>query len=279
MRTHFRTFALACFAAFLLHCSTSNPQPPIDTNGGASSSGSSSGSGSGSSSGGTVATNDGGGTTDGSTIVPTGGFAVTGTLLNGDGLTPIAGASICLVALPNECVVSASTGAFTINGLTATGSGITGSLTGFVNGVWALTPTSNISSFTGYLRTPARMTTLASDVSSTFSSAAGVIHFIAYDAGGNGLAGVTVSTSGGGTIGYFDVAGATLSTAIPETSAEGGGMIFGLAPAAQVDVTFAIAGKTCVHHDSSGFAPKSASATMAVPVIAGAVTFAGGTCT
>ncbi len=276
MRIDLRTLAIACASACLVFCSTSNPQPPIDTN-----ASSSSGGGSG---GGTPLgdDDDSGASVDAAIFVPTGGFSVTGLLYDSTGVTPLSGASICLLATPNGCVSTTSAGAFTINGLVPKLSGITATDTGYVNGVWALTPTASLGSWNGYLRTQERINALAGQVNATFASTTGAIHFIAYDATGNGLTGVTVTASTTGTVGYFDTSGATLGTAstgVAETTSDGGGMIFGLAAGTTVDVTFTAQGKTCVHHDSSGWDPKSPSATMSVPIVGGSLTFAGGTCT
>jgi len=274
MRIDRRSLAIAFVSTCLTSCSTSNPQPPIDT----------SGSGSGSGSGGVaVGDDDSGSSADAGIYVPTGDFAVTGILTDATQAV-IAGAEMCLFTLPTGCVSTTTAGAFTLNGLTTGGSGIgiTGAQTGYVNGVWPLQPTSNLNSWSGYLRTPAQMTALAAAVNAiTWSATTGVVHFLAFDGSGNDLSGVTVTTSAGGTIGYFTMDGSTLNTSttgVVETTADGGGMVFGLTAGTTVDVIFAAQGKTCVRSGSSGWTAVAATSTMSVPIVAGAVTFAGATC-
>jgi hypothetical protein len=189
---------------------------------------------------------------------------------------PVSGATVCLIATPSTCTMTDSTGTFLLGGLAASGDGFTASLTGYVTGIWPVTPTGDATSWSVLLRSATRLTNLAQSVGTTFDSSTGVVIFAALDASGSSLAGVSVSVASGGTVAYFKADGSALDSTLTATTAWGEGFSFGI-PAGTVGVTFSAQGKACVRSGVEGW-PGGSGQTMTVPVVAGQLTRAAVVC-
>ncbi|MFI5307404.1 MAG: hypothetical protein ACHQ53_08640 [Polyangiales bacterium] len=185
-------------------------------------------------------------------------------------------AAVCLLDMSSVCTMTDANGDFSIDGIGARRSGISASLTGYVTGLWPITPTGNVSGWTITLRKQARVTVLAQQLATTFGSSTGAMVFAAKDASGNPLAGVSVTVSSSGKVGYFAADGTKLDPALTATSAHGEGFVFDVAPG-DVGVTFTLAGHTCVRNGSEGW-PATGNETMTVPVQAGKLTRAAAVC-
>jgi len=208
--------------------------------------------------------------------VPSGGFMLSANLTDAVSGDVLAGAKVCLIDAPSTCTTVDANGDFTISGIGAKRSGIVASLTGYVTGIWPIAPTGDVDGWTIFLRKDARVTALASEIGTTFSSSSGAIVFAAKDSSGTPLAGVTVALNGGGKVGYFTADGTKLDPALTATSSHGQGFVFDLAPG-DVRVTFALPGKTCVKNGAEGW-PASGSETMTVPIQAGKLSRAAAVC-
>jgi hypothetical protein len=204
-----------------------------------------------------------------------GGFALSGNMSDAVTGDPLASVTICLLDSPATCTKSDANGDFSIRGLGAKGSGITGALAGYVTGVWPVTPTGNVSGWSILLRTENRVAKLAQNLGTTFGPSAGAIVFAVKDGSGNPLSGVTI-TSTRGTVGYYDANGAALDLALTDTTSHGGGFIFDVSPG-DVGLTFEISGRTCVRNGAEGW-PGSNGETMTVPVQGGKLTRAAAVC-
>jgi hypothetical protein len=207
----------------------------------------------------------------------TGGFAVGGVLNDATGGgSPLAGASVCLIAAPSTCTTTDSAGNFLLDGLAGSGDGFTASLTGYATGVWPITPTGNATGWAVLLRSTTRLDTLAQSVGTTFDSSTGALVFAAMDAAGNGLAGVSVSVGAGGKVAYFMTGGSTLDSTLTATTTSGGGFAFGV-PAGTVGLTFTAPGKVCVRNGAEGWTGGTGQTTT-VPVVGGRLTRAAAVC-
>ena len=239
--------------------------------------------GSGSSSGGAGGSSSGGGgASSGSSsgvadAQATGGFAIGGVLSDANGGGALAGVSRCLIAAPSTCTTTDSGGNFLLDGLAGTGDGFIASLSGYVTGVWPVTPTGQRH---GLVDPPPvdheahRPRAVGGD--QLFDSSTGALVFAAVDTNGNGVAGVSVSVSAGGTIAYFNANGSALDSTLTTTAAWGGGYAFGV-PAGTAGVTFSAPGKVCVRKSPEGWTGTSGQTT-AVPVTAGRLTRAAAVC-
>ncbi len=203
-------------------------------------------------------------------------FGIGGVLNDATGGGPLSAASVCLIASPSTCTMTDSTGTFLLEGLAASGDGFTASLSGYVTGIWPMTPTASATSWSILLRSSTRLTNLAQSVGATFDSSAGAILFATLDASGNSLAGVSVSVASGGNVAYFQAGGSALDSSLTATTAWGGGFAFGV-PAGTVGVTFAAPGKVCVRNGMEGWTGGSGH-TLTVPVVAGQLTRAAAVC-
>jgi hypothetical protein len=203
------------------------------------------------------------------------GFCVTGILIDSETLEPVPGGGVCLLN-GSTCAQTSTTGAFTITGVAATGSGLTTGRTGYYDEIWPMMPTSNLSGWTGYAFSSSAIPLGEVDASvGVFDQ--GSIHFQAVDGSGNNLAGVAVSTSPSGTVGYLTAGGGAIDPSLTATSSNGSGFVFDIAYG-QVNVTFTLPGHTCVLSNASGWTAMEAGATMSAPVRPGAITFTAAAC-
>jgi hypothetical protein len=114
--------AASCATLLVIEARSSSSAPPPLSDQGSSSGG---GGGSGGGSGGSPAFSVGGQISDATT---------------GD---PLPGVAMCLLSSPSTCTSSDSGGNFTLAGVTEVQGGITGSLSGYLTGIWPVTPSSN----------------------------------------------------------------------------------------------------------------------------------------
>jgi len=176
------------------------------------------------------------------------------------------------------CVTTDPSGAFSLPGVPATGSGVSGTLTGYFKGLWPFTLGGDLTGITLRLRTSTELTTWAAymGVSTSQLSARGAILALAYSPGSPDvpLASVTVSSDPAGTIGYFTMATPSQpSIQVGETTASGEALILGVPAASAAVVTFSHAGLTCSADASDGW-PSAQPNTVAVPAPAGVLTLA-----
>jgi hypothetical protein len=272
-----RSFGALLIATWL-GCGGSATPPwgtgPVAMSEGNGSSGSSSAS-SGSSGGGSSGYGPSG-SSSGQGTVATGGFTASGQIDDAVTGVGLPGVAICILNASATCTTSDSGGNYTLLGVADTGSGITGTLSGYATGVWPMTPAGDVLGWTINLRSLDRMESLAESVGTTFGSSAGAIYFAAYDENDNPLSGVSFSVPEGGPTGYFTGDGSGLSPGLTATSTNGGGYIFAQ-PAGTLAVTATASGLTCTRSGASGWPPVG-SETMDVPVVVASVTLARAVC-
>jgi hypothetical protein len=174
------------------------------------------------------------------------------------------------------CATTDASGSFTIAGIPSAASGFAATVTGYMAGIWPLTGTADLTGWNVSLRSTARMSQFAANVGASLGATTGVVHAIAYDAAGNYLAGVTITTSPAGTVGYVAASGDAIATPA-ETGAAGEAFVFGLTPG-QVDVTFSAPGLTCTLPSRDDWPAVTAGDTESVPIQAGGLTFAAANC-
>jgi hypothetical protein len=150
------------------------------------------------------------------------------------------------------------------------------SLSGYLPGIFPMTLTTTTTSWDTFLRTQALMSTFAGQIGATADGTTGMIHLIVNDASNSALAGVSVTTSPEGKVGYIDTTGAA-NPSLTATTAQGYGFVFE-EPPGQVEVTFTVAGLTCTREGPNGWPATTSGATMTVPVVAGGITRAGAIC-
>jgi hypothetical protein len=206
----------------------------------------------------------------------TGGFAVTAQMFDATSGDELGGVSVCLLDSPTTCTSTAVDGSFVLGGVQASGSGFTGVMAGYVPTVWPVTPTGNVMGWSLNMRTTTRLATLATQAGATFGTL-GAVYFQVTDGSGNSLAGVAVSTTGGGKAAYFSGDGMGLDAALTQTTANGNGYVFDVA-AGTVGVSFAASGRACARSGAEGWPPSTASQTMSVPVKNGNLTVAWAVC-
>jgi hypothetical protein len=176
---------------------------------------------------------------------------------------------------PSNCQPTDANGDATLSGLQATQDGISAAFSGYVTGIWPITPMGNILSWDVVLRSTTRIDNIATQMETTFNATLGAITFATYDGCGNSLAGVSVTTSAGGTVGYTDTTG-DVSSVLTATTSQGSGFILGVAPG-DVSLTFSAPGMTCARYSNEGW-PGSGTVTTVVPISAGALTRASTAC-
>ncbi len=227
--------------------------------------GSGGGSGAGAGSGTGVGTGGGSGGAE-----PPPAFTVSGSLGDGAG-NGVAGASVCLLASPTTCVTTDGSGNYSIDGVTASGSGILGTATSaFLPMAWPLSPINDLS-YSGFFRTVANVSAYATETSAAFDASHGAIVFHLYDASGNPLAGAKIACDRGGTVGYFKDDGSGVDPTLTTTSTAGDGYIFGVPPGT-VNLTVTATGLACAPAGREAWLPSAAGASASAPAIAGTLT-------
>jgi hypothetical protein len=262
----------------LAACGSSGSTPPIDGNGGGSSSGgaggssgSGSGGGSGSSSGGSGGGSDAG--TDAASPVPA--FNTHGTMTDGHG-NAVVGASICVLGAPSNCTTTDSSGSYAITQVPSSGAGLVGTAATFSPMVWPVTPQGNGYTWSGFFRATSLVNAYATTVGATDpgdgTGTTGAMYFQVYNASGGGFASVGITTDHGGTVGYLNASGSALDTTLTATSSDGDGYVFALPPGnVNVSVTGAT-GTTCTSSGNSDGPSSVAGAAVLVPIVAGSLT-------
>lgn len=188
---------------------------------------------------------------------------------------PVVGASICLISCPATCVTTDATGAYTVPDLPANGSGIVGSMSGYVTEAWPMTPLAD-GTYNGQFRAPSLITGFAQQAQATFDGTTGAVLFELFDGNGNSLSGAQVTTGGSGKLAYFNTAG-TLDPALTASTSNGAGFVFQL-QAGISDITVSFPGTTCTHGSLEGWPATAAGATTSAPVAANQVTIVRVTC-
>jgi hypothetical protein len=228
-------------------------------------------SGSGSAASGTASSPSSGSSSAG-TPIATGGFDVSAQMFDASSGDGLAGVSVCLLGSPTTCVSTASDGSFTLGGVQTTGSGFMGSMAGYVDTLWPVTPTGNVSGWSVNMRTTTRLTSLAEAVGATFGTMGGV-YFQVSDGSGNSLSGVSAATTVGGKAAYFSGNGNGLDGTLSQTTTNGNGYVFGVG-SGTVGLIFTAVGHVCTRSGAEGWAPAAAGQTMSVPVQSGKLTVA-----
>jgi hypothetical protein len=209
------------------------------------------------------------GTSPGGGTMGTNGFSLAAQMYDSVTGNPMQGVSMCLLNSPSTCVTTVADGSFAIQGVLPTGSGITGTMSGYVVGVWPAAPTANVSGWSLNMRSTTRMAALAMQVGAEFGTT-GAIYFQVTDGNKDALAGVSVSTSVGGKPAYFAGDGTGLSGTLTQSTSAGNGYVFEL-PAGTVDVRFSAAGRACARSGAIGWPPADGTETTSMPIVAGQV--------
>jgi hypothetical protein len=159
---------------------------------------------------------------------------------------------------------------FSLPGVPAGSSGLVASASTYATGLWPFTVTdAGNTEWSSFLRPSAVIAKFAHDLGTTDSATAGAIHALFYDGSGNFLAGASITTSAGGTVGYTN-AGSTGAAASPAvTTATGEAWVFGLTPGT-IDVTMTAPGLACSY--TFGWPALDAGDTASEPIQAGGVT-------
>lgn len=216
------------------------------------------------------------GTSPGGGTRLTNGFSLTAQMYDSVTGNPMQGVSICLLNSPSTCVTTVADGSFAIQGVQPTGSGITGTMSGYVVGVWPAAPTANVSGWSLNMRSTTRMAALAEQAGAEFGTT-GAIYFQVTDGNKDALAGVSISTSMGGKPAYFTGDGTGLSGTLTQSTSAGNGYVFEL-PAGTVDVRFSAAGRACLRSGAVGWPPADGTQTTSMPIAAGQVSIVWAVC-